>query len=86
MRSYDMPCKDCGAVHPRTEMHNPHYCIARMSEEIERIRERTNTAIEFLDECLSSCECVAFGLERHFCDSFGCGTLLEIKRKLEGKP
>jgi len=28
-------CKHCGTVHPDSEIANPHYCIARLQEQLE---------------------------------------------------
>jgi len=31
-----MICKYCGVEHPPDEICNPHYCIARLGEQVER--------------------------------------------------
>lgn len=34
-------CKDCGREHPPDQIANPHYCIARLGEQLEREEERS---------------------------------------------
>jgi hypothetical protein len=34
-----MKCKDCNTEHPSDEIANPHYCIARMEERIDKLTE-----------------------------------------------
>ena len=34
-----MICKYCDTEHPKDEIANPHYCIARLSERVERLEE-----------------------------------------------
>lgn len=51
-------CKYCGTIHPEGEIANPHYCIARLDEMLEKkdrlirwwmaLCERQNTEIERL--------------------------------------
>lgn len=34
-----MSCKYCDTVHPKKEIANPHYCIARMEEAKEKLED-----------------------------------------------
>lgn len=53
-------CKYCGTIHPEGEIANPHYCIARLDEMLEKkdrmidewmaLCEKQNTEIERLKE------------------------------------
>jgi len=36
----EMKCKDCNTEHPDSEIANPHYCIARMGEIIDKCVEQ----------------------------------------------
>ena len=43
-------CEYCGAEHPPDQIANPHYCIARLGEQLEREEERSLKAFEKYEE------------------------------------
>jgi hypothetical protein len=45
-----MICRDCDLEHPKDQIANPHYCIARMDERIEKLEARLASIKALVDK------------------------------------
>lgn len=58
-----MTCEYCGTEHPPQQIANPHYCIARLGEQLEREEERSLKAFEKYEERIEEKDKRIKGLE-----------------------
>jgi len=50
-----MKCEYCETEHPENEIANPHYCIARMAEQIAALTERLSQTVSCVDYKQQTC-------------------------------
>ena len=68
-----MTCKQCGQVHPPDQIANPHYCLARLQERVEKMEEAAKNLDHYIVENPAKILEIPDEIYVPFMDAFGIG-------------